>query len=163
GVVLVFHDGPLADEASIQRTTSHVIEPPPRADLAEARRLRVLYDVGRVLGALDDVDRALARVLELALDVLACARGVLTWTGSDGGGGRIVRGEDDLVIGPAALAAMRDRRESVLVRDRDRRTMGAPLEAGERVAGFLYVDDRGRAAPFAGDDLDFLTALARLA
>jgi two-component system response regulator HydG len=41
--------------------------------------------------------------------------------------------------------------------------MGAPLVGVQGALGYLYVEERRRAAPFAADDLDFLAALAELA
>jgi Nif-specific regulatory protein len=55
------------------------------------------------------------------------------------------------------------KRESVLIQNAGKQSaMGAPLVAGGRVLGFLYVDDRARAARFTPAELDFLSALARL-
>jgi transcriptional regulator with GAF, ATPase, and Fis domain len=177
GVVLVYRDGTapqLGGAESIVRTITQVVEPPERPHGAEARRLRVLFDVGRVIGALGDPDHAIERVLDMTLEVLACERGLVGLLDGGAIGRRIARsrgaaGLDDLAIGGAALAAIVERGESVLCRDPSAgaaapgSAMGAPLIAGGRVLGYLYVDDRARARQFAPDDLDFLSALARLA
>jgi Nif-specific regulatory protein len=171
GVVLIYRDGPTGPD-SIIRTMTGVVEPPQRAGATELRRLRVLFDVGRVISALDDPSRAVERVLEMTLEVLACERGVVGLVDRNAGaGGRQIaasRGSasvDDLVVPAAALTAMLERRESVLLRDPSggRSAMGAPLDVAGRVLGYLFVDDRARVDRFAPDDLDFLSALARLA
>ena len=163
GVVIVFRTGapptPRPGD-SVWRTASELVEPAARASSASARRLRLLFDVGRLLGALDDSPTALERLLDLTVEVLDCSRAVIAI------GRRIARsrGGGEVAIDPAILAQVVARREAVLVRDPTvRSAMAAPLDAGSRVLGVLYVDDRERSAAFVADDLEFLAALARLA
>ncbi len=140
------------------------------------RRLELLYRVSRVVGALDDPDELLERVLTATLEVLGCERGVVgLLDGGSPGGRRLAKpaGGEDIVVSRVLLDAMLTRRESVLVRAGDapatavrhgvRSAMGAPLWTTQRVLGFIYVDDRSRADRFSPDELDFLTALAHLA
>src|SRR5262249_34888952 len=170
-VVLVFRDGSLDEQGSIHHTMSRMAEPAVNGTGGEARRLRVLFGVVRVVAALDRVDDALERVLDMTLDVLDCQRGLVGVVEQGRTARQVARGDRDgegLVVGAAALAAMLERRESVLVRGGgaaggERWSMGAPMEASGRLLGFPYVHDRGRRAHFAAEDLDFLTALARLA
>ncbi len=163
GVVIVFRTGapptPRPDD-SIWRTASLIAEPASHATGTTARRLRLLYDAGRLIGALAEPEGALERLLDLTVEVLDCSRAVIAI------GRRIARsrGGGEVAIDPAILAQVVARREAVLVRAGSARfAMAAPLDAGSRVLGVLYVDDHERTTPFVADDLDFLGALARLA
>jgi Nif-specific regulatory protein len=137
------------------------------------QRLRVLFDVSRIIGAQSEPEELVGRMLDATLAVLGCARGVAGL--ADGGsvsGRRVVRPRgEDVVVSRALIEAMLARREAVLVAGPKHGTlarqgvaaaMGAPLVAGGRVLGFLYVDDRTRANRFSADELDFLSALAHL-
>src|SRR5262249_10870338 len=79
---------------------------------------------------------------------------------------QVARGRqaDDLVVERSLIEAMLVRQECVRVQIAGGRSaMGAPLLAGGRALGFIYVDDRGRVDRFADDELDFLNALPHLA
>ena len=162
GVLLEAHDGPIPTPRpgeSLWQTASAAVEPTARAPTAAARKLRVLFDVGRLIASLDDTDRALERVLDLTLEALDCTHAAIALGGP--GGRRITRARgtpEDIAVPPAVIAQVIARGEAVLVRD-GRSALAAPL--AER--GVLYVDDHGRAGKFGPDDLDFIAALARLA
>jgi Nif-specific regulatory protein len=148
--------------------------PPPRN--AESERLRVLYDISRAIGALDDPDEMVGRFLDAVLEVLSAERGVVGLTdGRSAGGRRIARGAPgDLVVSQSVLNALVERRENVLVRAVDRESqptlhqqgvrsaMGVPLATPAGVIGFVYIDSRSRAGRFTESELDFLAALGHL-
>jgi Nif-specific regulatory protein len=140
----------------------------PEAHDAAARRLRVLYEVSRVIGAGPDVAEIVGRMLDATLQVLGCERALVGLAdGRSLGGRRISRtrgGADDPVLGREHVEALVVRRERLLVFEPEagRAAMGVPLYTRERALGFLYVDVRGRAGAFAAEELDFLTALAHL-
>jgi Nif-specific regulatory protein len=124
---------------------------------------RLLFDVRRAIGASPDGDELVGLMLEAALDILGGGRGLVGLHAGDGAARRIARGGDvdDIVLSRAVLAQLA-RGESILVGHGGRSAMAAPLEAGGRQFGYVYVDDRARADRFTASELDFLTALARL-
>jgi Nif-specific regulatory protein len=133
------------------------------SSLAAARRLRVLYDLGRAIAALDAPDELAGRMLDTILEVLGCQRGLVGLHDGAGGLRRVARPVgDELVVARAHLEKLTVRRESLLLREAGASAMGAPLVGGGRVLGFVYLDDRARSDRFTGDDLEFLTALAQL-
>ncbi|HTM20410.1 MAG TPA: sigma 54-interacting transcriptional regulator [Kofleriaceae bacterium] len=162
--VLVFH----VDDPSDTLISAVVRVAPPSAE----RRLAMLYEVSRLVGALGDPDQLASRILDTTLELLGAERAVLGLRD----GRRFTRGAgDELVVSRTVLDALIDRRETVLLRGREtagmpsvagqgiRSAMGVPLVAGERVLGFLYVDDRRRIDRFSDGELDFLSALGHLA
>jgi Nif-specific regulatory protein len=173
GVTLIYRVADQPTTNSVVRTVTQITDPPERANDDHQRRLRVLFETTRLVGALGDLDVALTRVLEMTLEVLACERGVVGLREPDAGAAgrrlgvaRHAATVDEMVIPAACLAAI-ERREAILIRDPlgagVRSAMCAPLEVAGRVLGYIFVDDRNREQRFAADDLDFLTALARLA
>lgn len=176
GVALIFRTIDQPSTHSVIKTITEVEVPPERAANGEQRRLRALFDITRVIASLDaNVDVAMTRVLDMALEVLECERGVVGLLDrASGAAGRrlaVSRGAAttaDIVIPATCLASMLDRHEAVLLRDRIvgsdvRSALGAPLHVGGRTLGYLFVDDRGRDRKLEPDDLAFFTALARLA
>jgi Nif-specific regulatory protein len=154
---------------------------PPPSSAAEGRRLGLFYEVSRAIGA-TDADALLDRMLGAIVDVLGCGRAVAGLR--DGGRGpvrQVVRrrggagDEGEVVVSRGMIDAMIERRQGIITRNAGGRdapatlqrqrilsAMGAPLQAGARSFGFLYVDDQDRADRFTPADLDFLTALAHL-
>ena len=158
---LVFRDLPLPDPGVVYSVTA-MPEPRPRGGDQDGRRLQLLFDVSRAIGALGDRDELLVRLLEGVLEVLGAERGVIV--AGERGGRRLARGDraDELVLGGPLLDAMTTRRESILVRAANGQPpgMGTPLLSAGRAGGYLYVS---RAAPFSSSELDYLTALGHLA
>ncbi|HRI63324.1 MAG TPA: sigma 54-interacting transcriptional regulator [Polyangium sp.] len=148
------------------------------------RRLELLFEIARAMGALDDSDALLGRMLESVLELVGGERGVVTLVRVPTGDvlrritrvrGALVSKEEEIIVSRKLVQAMLERRESVVVhavRDPNapatlsrfgiRSAMGTPLEAAGRVLGYLYIDDRSRQEQFGAADLDFLRALARL-
>src|SRR5262249_61392061 len=81
------------------------------------RRLRVLFDLSRIIGADIDSEELVGRMIETALAVLGCGRGVAGLSdGASVGGRRIVRPRgDDVVVSRALIDAMLTRRQAVRV------------------------------------------------
>jgi len=137
-----------------------------------ARRLRLFYDLGRALTEIGDTEAMLKGVLQAVAEVLGCRRALIgiledrqralrkiAWCkGQDGPG--------ELVMSEAALEALLHRREAVILRSgpagQHRSGIGAPLQLGTRLLGFIWVQD-SVTNTFAPEDLHFLSALASLA
>jgi Nif-specific regulatory protein len=141
-----------------------------------AARLRVFYDVAAVIGALDDADALLARMLDAILAVLGCERGLVGLC-EPGGLRRVARtrsgaAASEMVVSRAILDAILVHKQSLVVREPSAHgtllrehvlsAMGVPLLAAGRTFGLLYVDDRGTQDRFSEADLGFLGALGHL-
>lgn len=149
------------------------------------KRLALLYEVTRTLGAIDDLDALLTHTLTSVLKLVGGERAMVALLqGQSDETRRIVhanhqRPSDEIVVPRAMAHAMLELRQSVLVREGAKPTsaassdtigrygircaMGAPLEIAGQLLGFLYLDDRRRQDAFGAEELDFLNAFARLA
>jgi DNA-binding NtrC family response regulator len=159
-VVLIFREAASPDIDAVFSETTMA----PRAlhGAAEARPLQLLFDVSRAIGALADPVELAGSMLDGALEVLGCSRG-LVQVGAGRGATRLVRGArpEELVLGQKLLDALLARRESAIVRGGGGQPpgLGAPLLAGAEAVGFIYVT---RFEPFVEAELDYLMALAHL-
>ncbi len=174
------------EEASVVeqlKDTRSLADPPPvdtSSNDEAGRRLRVFYDVARAIKQPEDIDTLLGRMLSAILGVLGCDRGVIglyDQSGAPDGLRRIIRGRgahapDSVIISRTLIEATLQRRQGIIATDASRSrslavqdilsAMGVPLLSGQRVLGFIYVDDRGTISRFQEKDLDFLTALGHL-
>jgi Nif-specific regulatory protein len=154
-------------EDGLDLVTTMTPGPPTRAD-ADARRLRLLYDVSRAIGSSADPEELLGSLLESTMRVLGCACGAIGFWGEagEGAGRRIARG-DITLDGNVVQNAVRTREAALLREGRaasaaPRRTaLVAPLVSGERAVGFLWIEDRS-AQPLGTGDLEFASALGQL-
>jgi len=177
-VLLEFHEGDEPRHIVHQQVTA--VGPLPPADGAD-RRLRLLYDVSRAMGAMGDTEAMLGGMLEAVLDLLGCERALVGLGDAERGITRRferARGAPaggELIVSRAILESTLGRREAVILgdalgeagpltmrREHVLSAMAAPIGLGPRPAGFLYADDRQQIARFAPPDLDFLMALGRL-
>jgi Nif-specific regulatory protein len=168
------------DPATIVHCKITAAGPPQKGDRAD-RRLGLLYDTSRAIGAMSDTEAMLGDVLETIIDVLGCERAFVGLGDAQRGiarrFSRTLRDgpADDIVLSRAILEATLGRREAVIVRDArreaDLRTMqkerivsamAVPLGLGAKPNGLLYVDDRREAERFDAQDLELLTALGYL-
>src|SRR5262249_3670575 len=131
-VIIVFRVDRSPESAPIYSATA-VGDSRPRGGDPEGRRLQLIYDVSRAIGALADPDELIGRMLDGALDVLDGSGGVVGLVdGAGGGAGRIARSRgashnDELVLSDKLLEALLARRESAIWRTPDGSAMGAPL------------------------------------
>jgi Nif-specific regulatory protein len=140
------------------------------------QRLRLVYDVARALGSLDEQDGVLGRMLEGVVQVLGAERGLIgiCEPGSIRTIQRFRRGAEpsEIAVSRAVLGPVLQKRRSLIVqeptqhatlmRERVLSAMAAPLLLGGKVFGYLYVDDRSAPGRFAEPDLEYLAALAHL-
>ena len=146
----------------------------PSVEDPVARRLRLFYDLGRALTEIGDTEAMLKGVLQAVAEVLGCRRGLIgiqedriralrqiAWAE-----GNHHEGAGEQVMSEAALDALLRRREAVILRSgpagQHRSGIGAPLQLGTRLLGFIWVQD-SVTNTFAPEDLHFLSALASLA
>src|SRR5262249_25728264 len=134
--------------------------------------LRVFQALADAVSSLGDAPAMAARVLDAILAALAVERGVIALAEPGGAprilaerGGAVVlaRSLIEAIVGRGELAMVRDGDQpATLVAQGVRAAMGAPLRAGDRVLGLVYVDDRRRERPFSDADAEFLGVLGRL-
>jgi Nif-specific regulatory protein len=173
-VLLEVHEG---DERTI---VHHQVTEARPATAPLDRRLALLFDVSRAIGAMGDTDAMLGEMLEAILEVLGCERALVGLGDAERGiTRRFSRARShagaDIVVGRAVLDATLVRRESVIVRDSENEArlrtlqregilsaMAVPLGLSTRPMGLLYVDDRRKSGQFGADDLAYLTALGHL-
>jgi Nif-specific regulatory protein len=144
------------------------------------RRLALLFDVSRAIGAMGDTSVMLGEMLEAIVEVLGCERALVGLGDVERGITRRFarpkgRAGIDVVVSRSLLDATLGRREAVIVRDSEKEihlrslqregilsAMAVPLGFSTTPVGLLYVDDRRNTERFGPDDLTYLTALGHL-
>jgi len=157
-VELTYRARDRADHAVIASTAVGAL--PPALAGADADRLRLLHEVSRVIGAAGERDELAGKILELAIAGLGAEYGIVGLVERSGSLRRIARGRREVVLGPAVLEAVLQRRESVLVGEGGHCAVGAPVLAASRVWGLFYV--ARRAPAFSPEDRAFLEVTAQL-
>jgi Nif-specific regulatory protein len=153
-----------------QPSTVETIAPMPED--SDWRRLRLFYQLGRALESIGDSEALVRDILRAVVDALDCTRGLIGISEQGRAAVRKVswaRGdsEEEVVVSDAILDSILNRREALIAQEsRTSKTsfsaIGTPLQLGSRLMGFIYLEDRRRAARFAPDDLHFLNALSSL-
>lgn len=148
----------------------------PTADIGAVShgdpRLRLLFEMSRAAFADADPDETLERMLDAILRVMDADRAVAALCeGSERDPLRYLirkRPRFEPTGDPALSRAIIDallKRESVIIRNSQEGSpsaMGAPLQVGGRLLGFVYLEDQQRRDRFNTEDLDYLNALACL-
>src|SRR5262249_29481105 len=158
--IIVFRSDVSSEPSAVYSVTA--VGDPRRGADPEARRLHLLYDVSRAIGALADPDELIGRMLDGALDVLEGGSAVVGLTDRPGISARRIartRGAEEVVLSDKLLDTLLARRESAIWRTPNGSALGAPLLVAGRAIGFIAV---ARAKTFASGELDFLTALAHV-
>jgi phosphoserine phosphatase RsbU/P len=142
------------------------------------KRMDALVRAGRELASFQPLEDLFRVTLEVALDSVGAARGVLLV--AEGGDlvAKAHQGEGFQVSSVVRDKVMREK-ASVLVRDTEmdalmrgsktiaqqltRSLMAVPLQTETQVIGILYVDSPGVVRPFDADDLSLLTVFANIA
>ncbi len=164
------------DEA-LHKTSTRDVQRAP-SPLNNARVIQSLIRAGQELAAHRPLEQLFTLILDLALSAVEAKRGViLTLEGgellvraSKGDGfsistavrDRVLREKRSQMVSDAqADAALRGQKS--IVTHRVRSMMAAPLQAGDRVIGLIYVDNGAVIRPFSVEDLDLLTVMANVA
>jgi DNA-binding NtrC family response regulator len=158
-VELSYHAHDQPDRPVIASLTAAGMVAPEVAG-ADARRLRLLHDVSRLIGSGDERDDLPSKVLERAIAGLGGENGLVGVVERPGSLRRIACRKPDKVLPHAVLEAVLRRSESVLVAEGGQHAVGAPLLAGTRVLGLIYVTRK--AVPFTIEDRAFLDVTAQL-
>ena len=147
-------------------------------------RLRIGHDFSRYVRLERDLGELLARILQVAFDLIPCDNGVILLR--DGHSGELViqamrqrkPGQGKVLVSDTLLSQVQATKEGVLTSDAIsderflashsiialgvRSAMAVPLLAssGEEVKGVMFLDSRERIAAFTTKDLEVLTAIA---
>ena len=152
--------------------------------VAGDERLLVLYNAAHLLGELFDIDELLEKILELIFSALPADRGFILTVNESGKEPEIraFRGQNEGGDGPplsqTLIRSVVAKGESILTEDAqaDSRfghaesvmnheihaAMCAPLHGRHRVVGVIYVDTGNTSSALSENDLELLTAIARV-
>ena len=141
-----------------------------------ARNLSVLLRMSAGIGALRDEELLAWTLLGMVFDVIPAERGAILLMDEQGQELRShvawdrVHGPDHPVhVSQGILRRVMRERISILEEDAEGSECGkqsvlcAPLTAGERSLGILYLDTRNAGTRFSGEDLELVSAIAALA
>jgi transcriptional regulator with GAF, ATPase, and Fis domain len=145
-----------------------------------ARNLSVLLRISTGIGGMRDAELLTWTLLGMVFDVIPAERGAILLTGEVRGEIRShtawdrVQGPDHPVqVSQGILRRVMEERISLLENagndqghageTKTQSILCAPLAAGERVLGILYLDTRNAATRFSDEDLELLSAIAGLA
>jgi two-component system, NtrC family, response regulator HydG len=139
-----------------------------------ARNLRVLLRISTGIGALRDAELLGWTLLGMVFDVIPAERGAILLT--DEGGHEVrshvawdrANGPDHPVhVSQMVLRRVMEERVSILEDagngEAKQSILCAPLLAGQRCLGILYLDTRSTGARFTAEDLELVSAIAALA
>lgn len=142
------------------------------------KRMDALVRAGRELASFQPLDELFRVTLEVALDSVGAARGVLlvleqgvlVAKAHQGEGFRVSSVVRDKVMGERSSLLVRDtemdnllKGSKTIAQQFTRSLMAVPLQTETQVIGILYVDSPGVVRPFDADDLGLLTVFANIA
>jgi hypothetical protein len=117
--------------------------PPPELAGVEARRLRLLHEVSRMVGAGGERSALAGKILERTIAGLGGEAGLVGLVEQPGRLRRLAGGNTALVLPPLVLEAVLRRRESILVADGGQHAMGSTAALRCRRAGPHLRDAQG--------------------
>ncbi|HYL34739.1 MAG TPA: SpoIIE family protein phosphatase [Bryobacteraceae bacterium] len=147
-------------------------------EIEGAAQMRALVRVGRELSGNLPLAELFQLIMNLAIDVVGAARGVLmTLEGEElvpraarGEGFRISGAVRDRVIKEKTSLLVRDARldeafagRMSIVQQQIRSMLAVPLQTDDRVIGLIYLDSPHFVHEFSKDDLNLLTVMANVA
>ena len=147
-----------------------------------ARNLSVLLRISTGIGALRDAELLSWTLLGMLFDVIPAERGAILLTEEEGqeirshvAWDRILGPDHPVHVSQAVVRRVIEERVSILEnarkeedetaekRDAAHSVLCAPLVAGERAVGILYLDTQNPETEFTSDDLELVSAIASLA
>jgi len=150
----------------------------PEKELESAPQMRALIRAGRELSGNMPLAELFKLIMNLSIEAVGAARGVLmTLEGSElvvraarGEGFRISNTVRDRVINEKASLLVRDARldeafagRMSIVQQQIRSMLAVPLQTEDRVIGLIYLDSPHLIHEFTRDDLSLLTVMANIA
>ena len=150
----------------------------PQSVQNDTRHMQALIKAGRELSGHRPLDELFKVILDLGIEAVGAARGVLLTLETNGlvmraarGDGfkissvirdRVIEGKESMLIRDATLdRALRERLS--IVEQGVRSMMAVPLQTDKKVIGLIYVDSPYQVMEFSSDDLNLLTVLANVA
>jgi phosphoserine phosphatase RsbU/P len=157
---------------------------PPQEDLNVTHamqgtpQMRALIKAGRELAGHRPLDELFPLIMDLTMDAVGAARGVLMTLENGELRVRVARGEG-FKISSTVRERVIQKKESLLVRDAQldtalkaqrsivlqkvRGMIAVPLQTNDRVIGLLYLDSSMASREFTREDLNLLTVMANVA
>jgi len=175
---VIFVEGAAATAASTTVATSLEGLLSDEKEIAGGRQMRALISAGRELAGNMPLADLFNLIMDLSIDAVGAARGVLmTVEGDDlvvraarGEGFRISRMVRDRVIREKTSLLVRDARldeafaeRMSIVQQQIRSMLAVPLQTDDRVIGLIYLDSPHFVHEFTKDDLNLLTVMANVA
>jgi phosphoserine phosphatase RsbU/P len=175
---VIFVDSGAAAGASTTVVTSLEGVLSDEKEIEGGRQMRALISAGRELAGNMPLADLFKLIMDLSIDAVGAARGVLmTVEGDDlvvraarGEGFRISRMVRDRVIKDKTSLLVRDARldqafaeRMSIVQQQIRSMLAVPLQTDDRVIGLIYLDSPHFVHEFTKDDLNLLTVMANVA
>jgi serine phosphatase RsbU (regulator of sigma subunit) len=175
---VIFVEGGAATAASTTVATSLEGVLSDEKEIEGGRQMRALISAGRELAGNMPLADLFNLIMDLSIDAVGAARGVLmTVEGEElvvraarGEGFRISRMVRDRVIKEKTSLLVRDARldqafaeRMSIVQQQIRSMLAVPLQTDDRVIGLIYLDSPHFVHEFTKDDLNLLTVMANVA
>jgi serine phosphatase RsbU (regulator of sigma subunit) len=171
---------PNAPSAAVSTTVATSLEGllSDEKEIESGAAMKALIRAGRELAGNMPLDDLFKLIMDLSIDAVGAARGVLmTVEGDDlvvraarGEGFRISRMVRDRVINEKTSLLVRDARldqafaeRMSIVQQQIRSMLAVPLQTDDRVIGLIYLDSPHFVHEFTRDDLNLLTVMANVA
>jgi serine phosphatase RsbU (regulator of sigma subunit) len=175
---VIFVEGGAATAASTTVVTSLEGLLSDEKEIEGGRQMRALISAGRELAGNMPLADLFKLIMDLSIDAVGAARGVLMTVEGDDLVVRAARGEGfrissmvrDRVINDKSSLLVRDARldqafaeRMSIVQQQIRSMLAVPLQTDARVIGLIYLDSPHFVHEFTKDDLNLLTVMANVA
>jgi sigma-B regulation protein RsbU (phosphoserine phosphatase) len=175
---VIFVEGGAATPASTTVVTSLEGLLSDEKEIEGGRQMRALISAGRELAGNMPLADLFKLIMDLSIDAVGAARGVLMTVEGDDLVVRAARGEGfrissmvrDRVIKEKSSLLVRDARldqafaeRMSIVQQQIRSMLAVPLQTDDRVIGLIYLDSPHFVHEFTKDDLNLLTVMANVA
>jgi serine phosphatase RsbU (regulator of sigma subunit) len=175
---VIFVEGGAATAASTTVVTSLEGLLSDEKEIEGGRQMRALISAGRELAGNMPLADLFKLIMDLSIDAVGAARGVLMTVEGDDLVVRAARGEGfrissmvrDRVINEKSSLLVRDARldqafaeRMSIVQQQIRSMLAVPLQTDARVIGLIYLDSPHFVHEFTKDDLNLLTVMANVA
>ena len=175
---VIFVEGAAATTASTTVATSLEGLLSDEKEIEGGRQMKALISAGRELAGNMPLADLFKLIMDLSIDAVGAARGVLMTVEGDDLVVRAARGEGfrissmvrDRVINEKTSLLVRDARldqafaeRMSIVQQQIRSMLAVPLQTDDRVIGLIYLDSPHFVHEFTKDDLNLLTVMANIA
>lgn len=175
-VMFVEKDSSTSEETTMAGSVEGLLSQEGR--VTQGNHIKALIHAGRELSTHLPVDKLFDLILDLSVEAVGGARGVLMTLENEVLEARSTRGANfrisshvrDVVINQKRSLLVRDTMMDValasrvsIVQDQIRSIIAAPLQTDDRVIGLIYIDSPDYIRAFTKEDLNLLTVMANMA